>query len=61
MEAYGIHTEQEGMLSWRWAGEQLERSHNYWICITRTDGRPHAMPVWGDDKRQVRSQVPGLH
>ena len=47
MEAYGIHTEQEGLLSWRWAGEQLERSHNYWICTTRTDGRPHAMPVWG--------------
>ncbi len=20
---------------------------NYWVCTTRADGRPHAMPVWG--------------
>jgi PPOX class probable F420-dependent enzyme len=25
----------------------MERSRNYWICTTRPDGRPHAMPVWG--------------
>ena len=22
-------------------------SRNYWVCTTRADGRPHAMPVWG--------------
>src|SRR6185437_13395833 len=34
-------------LPWKWATERLERSHNYWICSTRPDGRPHAVPVWG--------------
>jgi general stress protein 26 len=34
-------------LPWTWVTERLERSHNYWICSTRSDGRPHAMPVWG--------------
>ena len=33
-------------LPWTWVTERLERSHNYWICTTRSDGRPHAMPVW---------------
>jgi len=34
-------------LPWDWVTERLERSHNYWICSTRPDGRPHAAPVWG--------------
>ncbi len=34
-------------LPWRHAEQRLERSRNYWICTTRPDGRPHAMPVWG--------------
>lgn len=34
-------------LPWDWVGERLGRSHNYWICSTRPDGRPHAAPVWG--------------
>jgi general stress protein 26 len=34
-------------LPWEWAVGRLEKSHNYWICTTRPDGRPHAMPVWG--------------
>ena len=34
-------------LSWEWVTERLQKSHNYWICTTRSDGRPHAMPVWG--------------
>jgi hypothetical protein len=34
-------------LPWEWATERLERSHSYWICTTRPDGRPHAVPVWG--------------
>ena len=34
-------------LSWEWVTERLERSHSYWICTTRPDGRPHAAPVWG--------------
>jgi general stress protein 26 len=34
-------------LTWEWVTERLERSHNYWICSTFPDGRPHATPVWG--------------
>jgi Pyridoxamine 5'-phosphate oxidase len=34
-------------LPWSHAEERLVRSHSYWICTTRADGRPHAMPVWG--------------
>jgi general stress protein 26 len=34
-------------LPWKWVIERLERSHNYWVCTTRADGRPHVMPVWG--------------
>jgi hypothetical protein len=32
---------------WSWALERLENSHNYWICTTRPDQRPHLMLVWG--------------
>jgi len=32
---------------WSFAEQRLTRSHNYWICSTRPDGRPHSAPVWG--------------
>lgn len=32
---------------WSFAEQRLKRSHNYWICSTRPDGRPHSTPVWG--------------
>jgi len=44
---YGIKDGVDGQLPWSWAEEQLGRGRNYWICTTRADGRPHAMPVWG--------------
>jgi PPOX class probable F420-dependent enzyme len=47
MPKYGIDSGSEGMLSWEWVNEQMEKSRNYWICSTRPDGRPHAAPVWG--------------
>jgi pyridoxine/pyridoxamine 5'-phosphate oxidase len=33
----------------RWAAiqAQLAASRSYWLATTRTDGRPHAMPIWG--------------
>ena len=34
-------------LSWERVGKLLAASRNYWVCTTRPDGRPHAMPVWG--------------
>ena len=47
--AYGVPTDASGgeLLPWSWAVEQLTAARNYWICTTRRDGRPHAMPVWG--------------
>jgi len=32
---------------WTFAEGRLAKSHNYWICSTRPDGRPHSAPVWG--------------
>jgi PPOX class probable F420-dependent enzyme len=36
-----------GLLPWEHVVERLAASRNFWICTTRPDGRPHAMPVWG--------------
>src|SRR5690349_5407413 len=44
---YGIKAGDAGTLDWSWVVEQCTISRNYWICTTRPDGRPHAMPVWG--------------
>ena len=46
-KGYGVPASPEGMLPWNWANERLERARNYWVCPTRPDGRPHAVPVWG--------------
>ena len=35
------------VLPWSRVTEWLTASRNYWVCTTRRDGRPHAMPVWG--------------
>lgn len=34
-------------LPWSTVADWLRVSRNYWVCSTRPDGRPHAMPVWG--------------
>jgi len=44
---YGIRSDADGQMPWEWVTQQLTRGRNYWICTTRDDGRPHAMPVWG--------------
>src|SRR3954467_12923982 len=44
---YGIATGDDGQLPWSWVERECTKSRNYWICTTRPDGRPHAMPVWG--------------
>jgi hypothetical protein len=43
---YGMKAKR-GTMKWADVEKQLTDSHNYWICTTRADGRPHAMPVWG--------------
>ena len=44
---YGISGAENGQLPWSYVEEQCAASRNYWVCSTRADGRPHAMPVWG--------------
>ena len=47
MPGYGIPKGKKGLLSWKWAEQRLEKSHNYWISTARPDGTPHTMIVWG--------------
>src|SRR5437868_6624995 len=47
MKDYGISTDPQGMLVWDWVDVQMEKSRNYWIASSGTDGKPHAAPVWG--------------
>ena len=46
---YGVPRDESGadVLPWSWAVERLEAARNYWLCTTRSTGRPHAAPVWG--------------
>jgi hypothetical protein len=44
---YGMGKRKRGTMKWDDVRKQLAGSKNYWICTTREDGRPHAMPVWG--------------
>src|SRR5437868_884599 len=44
---YGMGKAKKGTMQWADVCRQLEESRTYWICTTRADGRPHAMPVWG--------------
>lgn len=44
---YGIPTAKKGMLPWSHADKRLARSRHYWVATTSSDGRPHAVPVWG--------------
>jgi hypothetical protein len=36
-----------GLLDWQHVVERMTAARNYWVCTAGTDGRPHAMPVWG--------------
>jgi len=44
---YGIDPSAPKDADWSAIVEKIAASRNYWICTTRADGRPHAMPVWG--------------
>src|SRR5881398_218114 len=44
---YGIASGADGQLPWSWVERECARARNFWVCTTRADGRPHAMPVWG--------------
>jgi hypothetical protein len=44
---YGFPETRKGLLSWVWAEQRLNKSHNYWITTVKPDGSPHTMVVWG--------------
>ncbi len=44
---YGVPENTEGLLPWEHVSERLTAAKTYWICTTRPDGRPHAVPIWG--------------
>ena len=44
---YGIRSDDEGMLSWRFVDERMAGARTYWVATTRPDGRPHVAPVHG--------------
>jgi pyridoxine/pyridoxamine 5'-phosphate oxidase len=44
---YGITADVTDALPFEWAEGRLVAARNYWLCTTRADGRPHAMPLWG--------------
>ncbi len=43
---YGLKA-RDKYLPFSHAETRLAKSHNYWICTARPDGRPHSIPVWG--------------
>jgi general stress protein 26 len=44
---YGISKSRKDLLPWKWAEDILSRTKNYLFATTRSDGRPHVMPIWG--------------
>jgi len=44
---YSVNAAKMNFVPWSFAEQRLKKSHNYWICSTRPDGRPHSAPVWG--------------
>ncbi len=47
--AYGLRDPEagEGLFPWTRVDERMSAARNYWLATTRSDGRPHVMPVWG--------------
>ena len=44
---YGIPETTDGMLTWAWAVERLERALTYALATASADGTPHLIPIWG--------------
>jgi hypothetical protein len=45
---YGIPSEppDSSLLPWPTVEGWLKASRSYWVCTTRANGKPHAIPVW---------------
>ncbi len=44
---YGIPEAIDGVLSWSWARERLQRATIYWLATAGSDAAPHLVPIWG--------------
>jgi len=44
---YGIEESDSGLLEWDYVQNEMKDAKNYWLCTTKSDYRPHAIPVWG--------------
>jgi nitroimidazol reductase NimA-like FMN-containing flavoprotein (pyridoxamine 5'-phosphate oxidase superfamily) len=47
MPGYIDEKDRKGLLPWNWAVRRLSKTQNYFLATTRSDGRPHVMPIWG--------------
>ena len=46
--AYGeVPESTDGMVTWAWARERLERAITYWLATSGADGSPHIVAIWG--------------
>jgi nitroimidazol reductase NimA-like FMN-containing flavoprotein (pyridoxamine 5'-phosphate oxidase superfamily) len=45
-EGYTLADREQRLLDWSHITTRMEEAKNYWVCTTRPDGRPHAMPTW---------------
>jgi len=62
MPGYGIPKGKKGLLSWKWAEQRLEKSHNYWISTARPDGTPDFISVLARSraKRETGRRIPDV-
>ena len=44
---YGIEESDTGLLGWDFVKDEMKDARNYWLSTTKSDCRPHAIPVWG--------------
>jgi hypothetical protein len=47
MPGYGIPTGENTMLPWQEVEARMESAGNFWVSTVDSEGRPHAVPVWG--------------
>lgn len=44
---YGIEESENGLLDWEFVQNEMKDAKNYWLSTTRSNNRPHAIPIWG--------------
>ena len=44
---YGIEESDNGLLDWDFVQNEMKDAKNYWLSTTRSNNRPHAIPIWG--------------